>query len=47
MKRLLSGNEAVAHDALEAGVSVAAGYPGAPSTEILETFARFPHVYAE
>ena len=47
MKRLLSGNEAVAHGAWEAGVSVAAGYPGTPSTEILETFARFPHVYAE
>jgi len=47
MKRLLSGNEAVAHGAWEAGVVVAAGYPGTPSTEILETFARFPHVYAE
>ena len=47
MKRLLSGNEAVAHGAWEAGVSVAAGYPGTPSTEILETFARFPDVYAE
>ncbi len=47
MKRLLSGNEAVAYGAWEAGVGVAAGYPGTPSTEILETFARFPHVYAE
>ncbi len=47
MKRLLSGNEAVAHGAWEAGVRVAAGYPGTPSTEILETLARFPHVYAE
>ncbi len=47
MKRLLSGNEAVAHGAWEAGVRVAAGYPGTPSTEILESLAKFPHVYAE
>jgi len=47
MKRLLSGNEAVARGAWEAGVEVAAGYPGTPSTEILEEFARFPGVYAE
>ncbi|MBI9047239.1 MAG: indolepyruvate ferredoxin oxidoreductase subunit alpha [Anaerolineaceae bacterium] len=47
MKRLLSGNEAVAYGAWEAGVSVASGYPGTPSTEILETFAKFPDVYAE
>ncbi len=47
MKRLLSGNEAVARGAWEAGVVVAAAYPGTPSTEILEEFARFPNVYAE
>lgn len=47
MKRLLSGNEAVARGAWEGGVEVASGYPGTPSTEILETFARFPNVYAE
>jgi len=47
MKRLLSGNEAVAHGAWEAGVIVASGYPGTPSTEILETFAKFPGVHAE
>ncbi len=47
MKRLLSGNEAVARGAWEAGCSVASGYPGTPSTEILENFARFPNVYAE
>jgi len=47
MKRLLSGNEAVARGAWEAGVMVASGYPGTPSTEILETFAQFPGVYAE
>jgi indolepyruvate ferredoxin oxidoreductase alpha subunit len=47
MKRLLSGNEAVARGAWEAGVEVASAYPGTPSTEILENFARFPNVYAE
>lgn len=47
MKRLLSGNEAVARGAWEAGCAVASGYPGTPSTEIMETFARFPNVYAE
>ncbi len=33
---LLSGNEAIARGAFEAGVTVATGYPGTPSTEILE-----------
>jgi indolepyruvate ferredoxin oxidoreductase alpha subunit len=47
MKQLLSGNEAVARGAWEAGVQVASAYPGTPSTEILEEFARFPNVYAE
>jgi len=37
---LLSGNEAIAQGAREAGVHVAAGYPGTPSTEILEALAR-------
>ena len=37
---LLSGNDAIAHAALDAGVRVAAAYPGTPSTEILQTLAR-------
>ena len=37
---LLMGNEAIARGALEAGVSVAAGYPGTPSSEIVENLAR-------
>jgi indolepyruvate ferredoxin oxidoreductase alpha subunit len=45
--RLLSGDEAVARGAWEAGAAVASAYPGTPSTEILEEFARFPNVYAE
>jgi indolepyruvate ferredoxin oxidoreductase alpha subunit len=47
MKELLSGIAAAARGAWEAGAAVASGYPGTPSTEILETFARFPTVYAE
>ncbi len=47
MIRMLSGDEAVARGAWEAGVAVASAYPGTPSTEILEEFARFPNVYAE
>ncbi|MAF53477.1 MAG: indolepyruvate ferredoxin oxidoreductase [Chloroflexi bacterium] len=37
---LLLGNEAIARGALEAGVKVAAAYPGTPSSEIIETLAR-------
>ncbi len=40
--RPLMGNEAIARGAWEAGVRVAAAYPGTPSTEILENVARFP-----
>lgn len=40
--RPLNGNEAIAQGAWEAGVGVAAAYPGTPSTEILETLARYP-----
>src|SRR5512135_2568381 len=44
---MLSGDEAVARGAWEAGVAVASAYPGTPSTEILENLARFPNVYTE
>lgn len=48
MKKLLSGNEAVARGAYEAGVRVATAYPGTPSTEILETIAAtYPEIYTE
>ena len=39
-RHLLMGNEAIARGALEAGVCVAAGYPGTPSSEIIETLAK-------
>ncbi|OGA24467.1 MAG: indolepyruvate ferredoxin oxidoreductase [Betaproteobacteria bacterium RIFCSPLOWO2_02_FULL_67_19] len=45
--QFLSGNEAVARGAWEAGVEIAAAYPGTPSTEIVETLAALPGVYAE
>jgi len=41
MKELLTGNEAVARGAYEAGISYAAAYPGTPSTEILENIALY------
>ena len=48
MKRFLSGNEAVARGAHEAGVKLAAAYPGTPSTEILETLAeQYRSIYSE
>jgi len=42
---LLNGDEAVARGAIEAGVKVAASYPGTPSTEILETIAEASKQY--
>ena len=39
-KRLLMGNEAIALGAIRAGVNVVSGYPGTPSTEVLETIAK-------
>jgi len=47
MRKVLSGNEAIARGAYESGVVVAAGYPGTPSTEILENLARYGEVYCE
>ena len=39
-KKLLMGNEAIALGAIRAGVDVVSGYPGTPSTEVLETIAK-------
>ena len=47
---LLMGNDAIARGALEAGVSVASGYPGTPSSEIIENLskvARERNLYVE
>lgn len=47
MKKLLSGNEAIARGAYEAEVKIATGYPGTPSTEILESLLQYPTVKLE
>ena len=39
-QELLMGNQAIALGAIKAGVGVVSGYPGTPSTEILETIAK-------
>ncbi|MBS4028824.1 MAG: indolepyruvate ferredoxin oxidoreductase subunit alpha [Ignavibacteriales bacterium] len=46
-KQFLSGNEAIARGAWEAGIHVACGYPGTPSTEIIENLARYEDVDVE
>lgn len=40
-KRYLMGNEAIALGALAAGIRVVAGYPGTPSSEVIETIAKY------
>lgn len=42
-KEYVMGNGAIALGALAAGVNLVAGYPGTPSSEILETVAKYPH----
>ncbi len=44
---LLSGNEAIARGAYEAGVKVASAYPGTPSTEILENLSAYEGMNTE
>ncbi len=39
-KEFLMGNAAIALGAVASGVNVVAGYPGTPSTEVLETIAK-------
>ncbi|MBI5014030.1 MAG: 4Fe-4S binding protein [Deltaproteobacteria bacterium] len=46
-KRFLSGNEAVARGAWEAGVRLATSYPGSPTAQLLESLARYPELHAE
>ena len=47
MKVLLTGNEAVARGAYEAGVIYASAYPGTPSTEILENLTLYEGITSE
>ncbi|MCD6152115.1 MAG: indolepyruvate ferredoxin oxidoreductase subunit alpha, partial [Deltaproteobacteria bacterium] len=46
-RAILSGNEAIARGAYEAGVLLASAYPGTPSTEILENIAKYEDIYSE
>lgn len=41
MKHLMTGNEAAARGAYEAGLKVGAAYPGTPSTEIFENLPQY------
>ena len=40
-EKLLSGNEAIARGAYEAGVKVCSAYPGTPSTEVFENLPQY------
>lgn len=42
-KEYVMGNGAIALGALSAGVNVVSGYPGTPSSEIIETIQKYPH----
>jgi len=45
--KLLTGNEAIARGAYEAGIKVATAYPGTPSTEILENITHYSQIYCQ
>jgi len=46
--KMMNGNEAVARGAYEAGVKVAAGFPGTPSTEVMDyTHQNYSEIYCE
>jgi len=49
LKRLMTGNEAVAYGAVRAGVKMASGYPGTPSTGALEFLLKqkLPETHVE
>ena len=47
MKQLMTGDEAVARGAYEAGVRHASAYPGTPSTEILENLSGYDEIETE
>ncbi len=49
MKKLMTGDEAIARGVFEAGARFAAAYPGTPSTEILENLSNYDrkYLYAE
>ena len=42
-REYVMGNGAIALGALVSGVNLVAGYPGTPSSEIIETISKYPH----
>jgi len=46
-RMLMAGNNAIARGAYEAGVYFASGYPGTPSTEILEVISEYSEIKAQ
>lgn len=46
-RMLMAGNNAIARGAYEAGVYFASGYPGTPSTEILEVISHYPEIRSQ
>ena len=46
-KRLMTGNEACARGAWEAGAALACSYPGTPATEIIQFLAAYPDLHTE
>lgn len=47
MKKVLQGNEAIARGVWEAGATVAAAYPGTPSSEIILEISKYSDIYSE
>ncbi len=47
MERILTGNQAIAYAARDAGIALGVGYPGTPSTEILETLVNLEDAVAQ
>lgn len=47
MKKLMTGNEAIAQGAWEGGLNFASAYPGTPSTEIIENLEKYNNLQAE
>ena len=43
MQEYVMGNGAIGLGALAAGVNLVSGYPGTPSSEIVETISKYPH----
>ncbi|MEM0200659.1 MAG: indolepyruvate ferredoxin oxidoreductase subunit alpha [Saccharolobus sp.] len=47
IKRIVLGNEAIAFASLASGLGIATGYPGTPSSDIIETLIKYGKIYAE